>query len=142
MEANRNHWGGQEDEVNSVIIVNAKNAAFAAGWATGHALYPEDSGNAWYATTKAEEAMQCQMLRCIIGNPFHVSPAIKPALLTPEPVALAQSIYDSRAFDRMPELADALEEAGCENREILDHCRSTGEHVRGCWVVDLILGKE
>ena len=48
----------------------------------------------------------------------------------------------SRRGARMPELADALEEAGCENREILDHCRSTGEHVRGCWVVDLILGKE
>ena len=54
---------------------------------------------------------------------------------------LAQAIYDARAFDRMPQLADALEAAGCDNRDILDHCRSGGEHVRGCWVVDLLLGK-
>jgi hypothetical protein len=51
-------------------------------------------------------------------------------------------IYDERAFNRMPILADALEEAGCTNKDILDHCRSGGEHVRGCWAVDLILGKE
>ncbi len=54
---------------------------------------------------------------------------------------LAQAIYDDRAFDRLPLLADALEEAGCDNQEILDHCRSAGEHVRGCWVIDLLLGK-
>jgi hypothetical protein len=54
---------------------------------------------------------------------------------------LAQPIYDERAFDRLPLLADALVAAGCTNEEILAHCRSGGEHVRGCWVVDLILGK-
>jgi hypothetical protein len=55
---------------------------------------------------------------------------------------LAQAIYDDRVFDRLPVLADALEEAGCDNADILDHCRQPGEHVRGCWVVDLLLGKE
>jgi hypothetical protein len=54
---------------------------------------------------------------------------------------IAQAIYDERDFDRMPILADALEEAGCTNQDILDHCRSGGEHVRGCWVIDLVLGK-
>jgi hypothetical protein len=54
---------------------------------------------------------------------------------------LAQTICDERAFDRMLILADALEEAGCDNADILNHCRQPGEHVRGCWVVDLILGK-
>src|SRR5581483_3643837 len=54
---------------------------------------------------------------------------------------LAQAIYDERAFDRLPILADALEEAGCTNADILNHCRQPGEHVRGCWVVDLLLGK-
>jgi hypothetical protein len=57
-------------------------------------------------------------------------------------VKLAQAIYDERAFDRLPILADALEEAGCTNADILDHCREPGLHVRGCWVVDLLLGKE
>jgi len=54
---------------------------------------------------------------------------------------LAQAIYGDRAFDRMPVLADALEEAGCDNADILAHCRERGDHVRGCWVVDLLLGK-
>ncbi|MGH7174582.1 MAG: hypothetical protein ACRELG_30310 [Gemmataceae bacterium] len=54
---------------------------------------------------------------------------------------LAQAIYDERAFERMPILADALEEAGCADADILNHCRQPSEHVRGCWVVDLILGK-
>jgi hypothetical protein len=55
---------------------------------------------------------------------------------------LAKKIHDSRDFAAMPILADALEEAGCTNADILDHCRGPGPHVRGCFVVDLILGKE
>ena len=54
---------------------------------------------------------------------------------------IAQTIYDARAFDRLPLLADALEDAGCTDAAILSHCREPGEHVRGCWVVDLLLGK-
>jgi len=54
---------------------------------------------------------------------------------------LAQSIYEQREFANMPILGDALEEAGCTNQDILDHCRNGGEHARGCWVVDLVLGK-
>jgi hypothetical protein len=56
--------------------------------------------------------------------------------------SLGRAIYDDRAFDRMPILADALEDAGCSAADILAHCRGGGEHVRGCWVVDLLLGKE
>jgi hypothetical protein len=54
---------------------------------------------------------------------------------------IARAIYDGRAFERMPILADALEDAGCGDADILRHCREPGEHVRGCWVVDLLLGK-
>jgi hypothetical protein len=57
-------------------------------------------------------------------------------------VHLAQAICEERAFDRLPILADALEDAGCTNADVLDHCRQPGEHVRGCWVVNLLLGKE
>jgi hypothetical protein len=55
---------------------------------------------------------------------------------------MAQVIYDDRAFDRMPILADALEEAGCGDEEILWHCREEPEHARGCWLLDAILGKK
>jgi hypothetical protein len=57
-------------------------------------------------------------------------------------ISLAKAAYTDRAFDRLPILADALEEAGCTDAEVLAHCRGEGPHVRGCWVVDLILGKE
>jgi hypothetical protein len=85
------------------------------------------------------------LLRDIFGNPFRPRPSVKPAWLTWKGgiiCKLAQAIYDERAFDRMPILADALEDAGCDNADILAHCRSEGPHVRGCWVVDLLLGKE
>jgi hypothetical protein len=81
------------------------------------------------------------LLRDIFGNPFRPV-TLDPRWQTETVVALATGIYAERAFDRMPILADALEEAGCDNRDVLDHCRGNGPHVRGCWVVDLLLGKE
>ena len=78
--------------------------------------------------------------RDVAGNPFRPVVA-DPAWLTSKVVAIATAIYADRAFDRMPILADALEEAGCLNADILLHCRGAGPHVRGCWVVDLVLGK-
>lgn len=94
-------------------------------------------------SAKKERAAQCLGLRDIIGNPFRPA-AIDPAWLTWNDATcpkIAQAIYDERAFDRLPVLADSLEEAGCTDADILGHCRSGGEHVRGCWVVDLLLGK-
>jgi hypothetical protein len=55
---------------------------------------------------------------------------------------LAQEIYENRCVERLPALADLLEEAGCSSADILEHCRSANEHVRGCWVLDLLLGKK
>ena len=54
---------------------------------------------------------------------------------------LARSVYDERRFADLPILADALEEAGCDNAELLTHLRGPGPHVRGCWALDLLLGK-
>ncbi len=79
--------------------------------------------------------------RDVAGNPFRPV-AADPAWLTPKVVAIATAIYADCAFDRMPILADALEEAGCGNADVLLHCRGAGPHVRGCWVVDLLLGKQ
>ena len=77
----------------------------------------------------------------IFGNPFRPV-TIDPAWLTATVVSLATAIYVERAFDRMPILADALEDAGCDNADILNHCRQPGEHVRGCWLLDILLAKE
>jgi hypothetical protein len=84
---------------------------------------------------------QAEFLRCIFGNPF-CSVTFDPAWRTSTAVGIADAIYADRAFDRLPILADALQDAGCEDAAILDHCRGPGPHVRGCWVVDLVLGKE
>jgi len=65
-----------------------------------------------------------------------------PSWLTADVVTLARGIYEDRAFDRLPLLADALMDAGCDDDQILAHCHGPGPHVRGCWVVDLVLGKE
>ena len=53
---------------------------------------------------------------------------------------MAREIYQRGSFQDLPILADALEDAGCDDAELLTHCRSQGEHVRGCWIVDAILG--
>lgn len=90
---------------------------------------------------KAERTIQGRRIRCVFGNPFRPV-AVNPAWLTSDVVALATGIYQDRAFDRMPILADALQDAGCDNDDILNHCRYPGEHVRGCWAVDLILGRQ
>jgi hypothetical protein len=77
----------------------------------------------------------------IFGNPFRPV-AFDPAWRTDTAVILARQMYESREFAAMPILADALQDAGCEDESILTHCRGDGPHVRGCWVVDLVLGKE
>src|SRR5262249_38247864 len=87
-----------------------------------------------------EQAAQEGLLRCIVGNPFR-SFTLDSAWKTPAAVALARTAYEERRFDDMPFLADALEEAGCTDEQILSHCRGPGPHARGCWVVDLVLGK-
>src|SRR5262249_15629562 len=83
---------------------------------------------------------ELDIFRDIFGNPFRPV-VVNPSWLTSDVRTLAEGIYQERAFDRMPILADALQDAGCDNDDILNHCRSDAPHVRGCWVVDLVLGK-
>lgn len=88
----------------------------------------------------AESAEQCALLRDVFGMPFR-RPTLDPACLAwggGLPVAITAEIYEERAFERMPILGDALEEAGCANQVILDHCRQNGGHARGCWLLDLV----
>jgi hypothetical protein len=91
-----------------------------------------------------ELAAQAALLRCIVGNPFRPS-TVDPNWLSWNDgivASLALSIYSEHRFTELPVLADALEEAGCDDANILDHCRQPDEHVRGCWVIDSLLGKE
>jgi hypothetical protein len=88
-------------------------------------------------------ALQCWLLRDIVGNPF------RPAFLRPEWLGrndaaarrLARDIDEEGRYADVPVLGDALEEAGCDAAGVLEHCRGEGPHVRGCWVVDLVLGR-
>jgi hypothetical protein len=96
------------------------------------------------AARKAERAAQADLLRDIFGNPFrrikiHPSAVRWHGGSNPK---LAAAIYLERRFDDLSILADMLEEAGCADEFILTHCRGPGPHVRGCWVVDLLLGKQ
>jgi hypothetical protein len=85
------------------------------------------------------DEFQTALLRDIFGPP---DVRFAEEWRTPTVVELATRMYEERRFDEMPALADALKEVGCGDDPILSHCRSGGLHVRGCWVVDLILGKE
>jgi hypothetical protein len=124
--------------------ISAAHAVLEVCWPE----FPGDRGAAYevaqrFAAPPAvarELQAQAVLLRDIFGNPFRPVTA-DPAWLTDTVVQFARGIYDERAFDRMPILADALQDAGCENADVLDHCRGPGPHARGCWVVDLVLGK-
>jgi hypothetical protein len=119
----------EENQTAGVLVEVAMAVAIEAGQAFNDALYAQ------------EVFAQVVLIRDIFGNPFRPV-AISPEWRTDTAVALARQMYESREFGAMPILADALQDAGCDNDDILNHCRSEGPHVRGCWVVDQILGKE
>jgi hypothetical protein len=89
---------------------------------------------------ESREGRLTDYVRELFGNPFRPV-TFSPEWRTDTAVSLARQMYEARDFSAMPILADALQDAGCDNDDILDHCRGTDPHVRGCWVVDLVLGK-
>lgn len=154
---------------NHPTVLAAEALEFAAGgivWVLGKREYVQAAQNAWFALAlghvesdldacnaifDSEQFAQTMYLRDIVGSPF--------CALSSEPAwlewndgtisKLAQSIYKDRELPsghldaaRLRVLADALEEAGCRDEAILAHCRVSAPHVRGCWVVDLLLGKD
>jgi hypothetical protein len=115
-------------------------------FAAASALRRQDLQNGvadWDAALALKSRRQVRLVHEVMGNPF------RPRALGPDWLAwesgvarhLAEGIYQEQAFERMGVLGDALEDAGCTDEVILGHCRGPGEHVRGCWVLDLILDK-
>jgi hypothetical protein len=130
-------WYTLATNVMTVATVSAHNAAMAIG------IRGVLSGRS-AVEHAAEVKEQTALLHHIFSNPYRPPISVNHNWLLWNDgtvVKIARSIYDDRAFDRMPILADALEDAGCDNADLLSHCRSGGEHVRGCWAVDLLLGK-
>lgn len=148
--------------------VHVAASRFSGGDHDSVAHVPASAANAWaldrvgpgqgserscrvFESREARQAIHADWLRDIFGNPFRPAPTIERASLAwneQTVVRLAQNIYDDRQLPvgtldltRLAVLADVLEEAGCQDQEILRHCRQSAEHVRGCWVVDRILGK-
>lgn len=141
---------------NRVVRVCAEGrptrAAMAYGEALGVVPYlvalnadPTPTDEEWQGARRdpdpAELAAQSDLLRDIFGNPFR-RVAWQPEWVTETTESLALRMHETRDFAAMPVLADALEDAGCDNADILEHCRANTAHVRGCWVVALLLGRD
>jgi hypothetical protein len=123
----------------------------------------EAFGGKWYESYPPDDVrervrrLNAAVLRDVLYNPYRdirgkrlraprrlrrLVQILRPAWRTGNAVGISRQMYESRDFSAMPILADALEEVGCDNADILAHCREPAVHVRGCWVVDLLLGKE
>jgi hypothetical protein len=96
----------------------------------------------WQVVSAEELAAQAALLRDLFGPlPFR-EVGFDLAWLTPAVLSIARRAYDERDFTALPVLADALGDAGCDNQDLLQHCRERGlVHCRGCWVIDLLLGR-
>ena len=141
----------------SATAVGAKAALAAwAAWvawaAVAMGVERAAAAATWTASEKGEDRPQINLLRDIFGNPFRPSPPLPPAVLAWNDGTvrrLAAGIYKERQLPagtldnaRLAILADALLDAGCDNEDLIQHCREAGSHVRGCWPLDLILSKD
>jgi hypothetical protein len=132
----------------AAVWATARDAGTAAGVTSNYARGCDQDkrrpDGRYIATRPEEERRQVALLRDLFGNPF------RPRTVAPFVLAwnggavrrLAQGIDDERAFDRLPILADALADAGCDDEELIAHCRGEESHARGCWAVDLILARD
>jgi hypothetical protein len=138
--------GQVADRAAGIVLESSNDTSAAYNAPAGQEI---EAARAAYAAAvsaqAAERAAQAALLRCLFGlPPFRPLPRLNPAWLAWEGGTvpkLAAAVYEERAFDRLPILGDALEEAGCDLAGLLTHLRGPGPHVRGCWAVDLLLGK-
>jgi hypothetical protein len=137
-------WGRNGDHVSQLAAL-ARAGQTAEPWTAGSFGQHVDADAVFGAAFRREREAHATLLHDLFGpQPFRPI-TLDPAWLSWHGgllVSMARQMYQSRDFSDMPVLADALEEAGCTNQDILAHCRAGGEHVRGCWIVDLLSGKE
>jgi hypothetical protein len=132
----QNHAASAVEALTAKEFMSYKMACEAARHAVGAHARP-----AFSEACDKEQAQQLRLAHDIFGNPFRPA-AFDPAWRSDTALSLAKHIYESRDFAQVPILADALQDAGCDNTDILSHCRDPQQtHVRGCWVVDMILCK-
>lgn len=127
-------------------ISNAKDTAYAASFVRSAPLPLRTGEEVGFTADPVVEVIHCQLLRCLVGNPFMPEPRVESSWLTPTVLSIAQAVYRSYQLPEgtlipasLRRLAAALEAVGCKNTEILAHLRAAGPHTRWCWAVDLIL---
>ena len=137
------HACGRNLASRAVRAAVGRSGVYAAAAASHLAALAQ--GNLEQEGVTAERNRQASLLRDIVANPFATPRPIDPAVLRWNDgtvLRIATGIYEERAFERLPVLADAMLDSGCDDEDLIAHCRSAGPHVRGCYAVDLILGKE
>jgi hypothetical protein len=129
------------DSQNRSVVLNSKCTAYVFGWANDDGpSAPREGAPDSEGLRESHLRMQAAVIRDIIGEA--VCPiSFDPRWRTSDVMGIARAIYDEKAFARMPILADTLMDAGCEDEQFISHCRGRGPHVRGCWIVDLVLDK-
>jgi hypothetical protein len=126
-------WNAARKNLDRTDYDFGESAAAAFGWAAGN-------GPVFFAAKEAESAQQAALVRDIFGNPFRKAKFNK-KWRTDTVLAIARRAYDAHEFGALPILADALQDAGCDSEDLLNHLRDTSAaHVRGCWALDLVLG--
>jgi len=121
------------------ILAHAVRRLYDAPEVALHAA--TDVLRAFRKSWREELAAQCDLARCVFGNPFRPPPEAPAWARSETPRQMARVITDEGRYADLPILADALEDAGCDDEAVLRHCRDGGHHGRGCWVIDLILGR-
>jgi len=125
-----------DDLPNGGVLSSSHYTAYAVGWANED--HSNDSHDRDEHNRSTHLRLQENIFRDIVGNPF-LPAEFDPRWRTDDVLGVARGIYANRAFAHMPILSDALMDAGCEDERIICHCRNKCQHVRGCWLIDLIL---
>jgi hypothetical protein len=149
LEHGLENWTGSD--MGHVLLTNdAERAAarhidltqdFAFDVVVDHLPESLTDDEAWEMVTRPVRAQLCRWLQDVAGDPSHPV-HFRPEWRTPDAVAIASEMYARRDFVALPVLAEVLREVGCEEPLLHKHCCEPGEHIRGCWLVDLVLGTE